>query len=233
MIRIMNTLILLFLLTCRLFTSPLGSVLILDGDHDYLALFEPIINKGPFTVEAWGFMYAPGGGVYSENCLFEQRDKETGFGAATVTILAKNAHDDEASFELRDTESGRIKLAAPIQTFHQWHHYVGIVDSTSIKFYINGQLITAYDFELTGSFDVGIENIAIGRHAYHGFVAGYFNGQIDEMRIWNYARSEEEILSGMDTVIDLEDESAKSKLLAYWRFDDFYKFWKNIFSKIR
>ncbi len=199
----------------------------MDGDGDFIQLFEPIIDFSPFTIEVWALMFSPGGGVYRENCMFEQRSKGTGFGAATVTLLAKNAHEDEASFELRDSASDRIKLAGPIQNLMQWHHYAGVVSDNVIKFYIDGYLVSSFSFQFSGTFNDGIDNIDIGRHACHNIVAGYFNGFIDEMRIWNYARSENEIRAGMHTVVDLEDREAMSRLLAYWRFDDFYEFWKD------
>ena len=204
-----------------------GTALFMDGDGDYLNLFEPVIAKAPFTVEGWAFMASSGGGTYEENCLFEQRSNDTGFGAATVTLLAKNAHQDEASFELRDSESGRTKLAGPIQPLNEWHHYAGVADNAAIKFYIDGILVKTLDITLTGTLNWGIDNISIGRHAYLDIVAGYFNGYIDEMRIWDYARSEGEIRDGMYRTIDLSDEGEASHLLAYWRFDDFYEFWQD------
>ena len=212
-----------FAITC----SFSGTVLYLDGVDDYVKLFEPIINNKPVTIEVWGKMHAPGGGVYKENCFFEQRNPATGFGAATLTILAKNSYDDEASFELRDSNSNRIKLFSYREPYNEWHHYAGVIDSSVIIFYINGVLVDIKEFSFSGLFDVDVGNIDIGRHAYLDIVAGYFNGMIDEMRIWNYARSYDEILQDMHVMIDLTDEESAGKLLAYWRFDEFYEFWKN------
>ena len=201
-----------------------GTALFMDGDGDFIKLFEPIVDQAPFTVEGWAMMAGPGGGLYAENCLFEQRNRETTFGAATVTLLAKNAHQDEASFELRDSESDRIKLAGSIQSFQEWHHYAGVVDNEKITFYIDGIVVNFVNYHFTGAFNTGIDNLSIGRHAYLDIVAGYFNGYIDELRIWDTARSEQQIRDGMFATVDLNDEEEASHLLAYWRFDDFYEF---------
>ena len=204
-----------------------GTALFMDGDGDFMQLFEPIVDQAPFTVEGWAMMAGTGGGLYAENCLFEQRNRETTFGAATATLLAKNAHQDEASFELRDSESDRIKLAGSIQSFQEWHHYAGVVDNEKITFYIDGIVVNFVNYHFTGAFNTGIDNLSIGRHAYLDIVAGYFNGYIDELRIWDTARSEQQIRDGMFATVDLNDEEEASHLLAYWRFDDFYEFWKN------
>ena len=46
-------------------------------------------------------------------------------------------------------------------------------------------------------------------------VGGFFNGVIDEARVWNYARSAEQILSGM-----ARDVPTASGLLGRWSLDE-------------
>ena len=54
-----------------------------------------------------------------------------------------------------------------------------------------------------------------------GFPGRVFNGKIDEVRIWNVARSQSQIQSTMNTILSQEYYSSPdSGLVGYWRLDD-------------
>ena len=51
---------------------------------------------------------------------------------------------------------------------------------------------------------------------------GYFDGALDDLRIWNYARTESEIQSAMGDPLGPDVyQNAASGLIAYYRFDAF------------
>ena len=76
-------------------------MLYLDGQHDYVQLFEPIIKNIPFTLEAWTFIYGPGGGRYYQNPIFEQRNLETVINSPVVVFIIDNG-EGYTSWTMRD-----------------------------------------------------------------------------------------------------------------------------------
>ena len=75
----------------------------------------------------------------------------------------------------------------------QWHHLAGVYDGSKIYLYVNGVLD---NFEFA-SGKLALENspICIGAHPYAKYPGGrrYWNGAIDDIRIYNYALNGTEI----------------------------------------
>ena len=93
-----------------------------------------------------------------------------------------------------------------------WHHVAASWDNTSntISIYIDGTL----DFSTSkgGTITASGNSVEIGRRTTYG----YFNGTMDELRIWNIARTESEIASNKNN-INLSPTS--SGLIACYHFD--------------
>ncbi len=70
-----------------------------------------------------------------------------------------------------------------------WHHVAGIYDGIKLKLYVDGNLeaTTAY----TGSIASGTYNLNIGSNSEAR--GRFYNGAIDDLRVYNYALSEKEI----------------------------------------
>jgi hypothetical protein len=71
-----------------------------------------------------------------------------------------------------------------------WYHVVGTYNGSYVNLYVNGAL-DATPVSASGSIQTNTGDLNIGRYAYVG--TDYFNGTIDEVRIYNKALSEEEI----------------------------------------
>lgn len=89
----------------------------------------------------------------------------------------------------------------------EWAHIAATYDGSTIKIYQNGVLIGSA--AKTGSVG-SITNLFIGAWS------SAFNGIIDEVRVWNIARTEAEIQSTMMMSLN-GDETG---LVGYWRFDE-------------
>jgi len=91
-----------------------------------------------------------------------------------------------------------------------WYHVAMVYDGTRIMNYIDavGQNVQ----NLTGPMATSDQNVLLGRW-YSG---EYLDGYIDEVRVWNTARSQSEIESTMHTELN-GDESG---LVAYWNFNE-------------
>jgi len=83
----------------------------------------------------------------------------------------------------------------PLYSGTGWHHFVYVIDHEENIFslYVDGKLRTSKDMNLAFVFDPPpTTNSAIGRHA-GGQSPYYFNGVIDDVRIYDIALTEEEI----------------------------------------
>lgn len=75
----------------------------------------------------------------------------------------------------------------------EWHHICGTYDGADIRLYIDGEQDTGSPSAYRGEIDTNTNNLFIGR--YSGSTSpGAWNGLIDDVRIYDYALSTEEIV---------------------------------------
>jgi len=126
--------------------------------------------------------------------------KSTGNAESDARIVAKRARD--AAYEMMlITATGRIQIyiktplggtsVNSISSVNdgEWHFIAVTRDEAVVKIYIDGML------DVTSNCDTGSvankSNLYIGR--YPGGAIRYFNGIIDDVRIWNRALSAQEV----------------------------------------
>lgn len=71
-----------------------------------------------------------------------------------------------------------------------WHHVAATYDGSSVKLYVDGALDA--QAAKSGAIGTGTNNVTIGYRPFFSFNR-HFNGSIDEVRIWNVARTHCEI----------------------------------------
>src|SRR5262249_40507622 len=90
---------------------------------------------------------------------------------------------------------------------NQWQHLAGTYDGTNIRIYRNGALVATTPH--TGSVTAA-NFLLIGRWFES------FNGAIDEVRLWNVARSQGELLGSMSQPLF----GTEPGLVGSYRFDE-------------
>ncbi|RZK61150.1 MAG: hypothetical protein EOO59_05765, partial [Hymenobacter sp.] len=93
-----------------------------------------------------------------------------------------------------------------------WQHIAVVYTPTGISFYKNG---VEYVYNTNGGFSLNATNnrFQIGHNP--GFNEP-FQGQLDEVRVWNYQRSQSQIQAGMTA----PPAGSTSGLVAAWRFNE-------------
>ncbi len=99
-----------------------------------------------------------------------------------------------------------------------WTHLAATYDGTKMKLYVNGKIVSekavTTTFKASPSINLFIGNSPADR-------TRGFDGTIDEVRVWNKTRSENQIVSTMNISLDqVYYVSADSGLVGYWRLDE-------------
>lgn len=159
-----------------------GSSLSFDGTDDYIDLGNGSGIRDftdQITVSAWAKYNAYGGGGQSYSVIAVK--------GSPWTFLLENY---SRKIRFRVTVGGLDKNATDSQVheLNRWYHFVGTYDGANIKIYKDGKLVGTTP--ATGNLAVSDVTAKIG--TYQG--TNYnFNGQIDDVRIYNYALTQEQI----------------------------------------
>ncbi|MCK4654352.1 MAG: T9SS type A sorting domain-containing protein, partial [Candidatus Cloacimonetes bacterium] len=194
--------------------SSSGMAASFDGINDCMSIFDNVINTNYFTVEMWALMEGQGGGSNQCNTLFEQRDDQAGDNHSTV-VFHSQASTYKTYFSVRSSIGSLSRVETDSQLYNEWHHYAGVVSSSMIYLFIDGVPVDSTINVQQGNYTSSIDYVDLGRHAYSGYPHAYFNGLLDEARIWDYPRSHNEILINMNNSLSGNEDG----LEAYWNFD--------------
>ena len=74
-----------------------------------------------------------------------------------------------------------------------WYHVAAVYDNKAMKIYLNGQLGGSGTFTCNAGNTSPDKDMAIGARSYDSAMNSYFNGTMDDIRIYNLALSAEEI----------------------------------------
>ena len=168
----------------------------------------PVSGTGGFTLETW---------VKTANSNME--------------IMAQRAPDDiGGEYEFQISITGELYAYAYVGTPYQfqfysnskvndnnWHHVILKRDDNAAYFYIDGVLDNFVEIAASASIDSTID-FAIGcdfRDANK-----YFNGSLDDVRVYNYARTADEILvdynEGKAAKLGEGNQDLNYGLVGYW-----------------
>ena len=101
---------------------------------------------------------------------------------------------------------------------NQWYHVAGIIDAKndSIKLYLNGAEVRTSNFKGERNLTKTTLPLRIGcSHEEEISEHASFAGLIDEVRVWNIARTENQIRSNMYKQL----KGDEAGLVGYWKFD--------------
>ena len=113
------------------------------------------------------------------------------------------------------TTSGWQNVSAPSGSIplSTWTHIAGTFDGSSVKIFING--IEAASTPFIGSLQASTVDLRIGGH-YYVYNNRQWNGVIDEVRLWNIARTETEIFENMENSLS----GSEPGLVGLWRMEE-------------
>jgi hypothetical protein len=94
----------------------------------------------------------------------------------------------------------------------QWAHFAMTWDGTTVRAFVNGvERASKTSTAAQKTLMTGSTPLTIG-----GYAPAFFNGYIDEFRVWNVARTAADISRTMHTTLT----GAEPGLVGYWKFDE-------------
>jgi gliding motility-associated-like protein len=148
------------------------------------------------------------------------------YTGASVDIVSKHTNPGDVnyllrigSFEITTTSGfaafGGVAAAGVTLVQNKMYHVAATYDGAMLKYYVNGCLTGQMAW--TGTMVQSNLITAIGNMST--CQCEQFVGYIDEVRIWNAARTQAEIANNM---LDLPTPTVQPGLLGYWKFDGNY-----------
>ncbi len=192
-----------------------GSALDFDGktEYNYINLGTTdfgIDNK--FTLSFWMKYRSSISGNYIKSIFSKSNNYGTNQGDYTIGIS-----DNKISYRvcngikslLRSSCGSYADDVGDTLEPNKWYYVTNVYDGNNFKTYVNGKLVNSTVFE---GFNLGSNNYLIGTNYFNAYYWA-FNGIIDDVKIYNYARTPRQILEDMNA-------GRKNNPIAYWSFDE-------------
>lgn len=138
-------------------------------------------------------------------------------GSASGYALALNAGRLAPWYYYDATHFIEPGFSGPTDRFvadNLWHHVAFVVDATSGRTFIDGQLVSTQPW--TGSPVTSQSNEPLRFGTYPGGAGKLFNGQLDEVTLWSIALTDSQI----NALMTAPPLGAEPGLQGYWRFDE-------------
>jgi hypothetical protein len=205
----MKLLYILFFCLISSLTIAQNSALIFDGTDEFLSIpHNDDYNIGDgFTIEAWIFANEWQQASWQGSILNKDNqgpDRGYAFRCGDNGIL---------SFVMSVDNTWEEAFTGQIMNVNQWHHVAVVINDGTITLYIDGQASASHSFSGTPS---AASDLPLNIGASPGFGSRHFNGVIDEVRIWNDARTQTELVDNM--TVDLSGNEAN--LVGYFPMNE-------------
>jgi len=201
------------------------------GTNGYVALGNPAaLQLSTFTIECWFRRDGAGtstnsgsGGAMTIPLLAHGRgDQDTGYVHVNWLLGIRETDNvlmadfEEATGSVQAHQNHPVFGVTPIAAGSGWHHAAASYDGTTWNLYLDGNLeATLLVGRPAGNPTVMPASIASALHQ-DGTPEGFFDGVIDEARVWGYARS----LAELQADINAQITGARSGLVARWGFNE-------------
>ena len=199
--------------------SIVDTALDLDGNGSYVEIFDSeSINNilDQVTVSAW--IKCTGFPDTSSPIISKTDERDPEFKNRSYFLNLRS--DGSIRFATSPKGESDVKLYSPTNAIelNTWTHIAGVIDAKNdnIKFFIDGIEVGNRDFMGVKSIYNSKLPLRIGWTQEEVPTHASVKGLIDEVRVWNIARTEADIRADMHTQLNGDEPG----LVGYWNFDE-------------
>lgn len=174
-------------------SGVMGQAILLDGTNDFVDFGLPAslnLTGTAVTLAAWVNTKSLAGSAIQRIISMPYIETD---GSEKYALLINNS-TDLVEFTLSlDTIGDSITAAYSSKYVNEWHHIAGVYENDVMRIYIDGVLVAGPTNHVysTPNITSATGNFLIGR--YGPTFGQYFNGAIDDARVYNRALSQAEI----------------------------------------
>lgn len=193
-------------------TSDAGKALSFNGTNQYVSIpHSSALDPAILTVETWFNLPALPTGADNRRWLVNKNTHEwtQGHYALIITGNQVGAYLNIGGTK-NDVKSATSSINGGI-SINKWYHLAMTYDSVTLKVYLDGALVASSAVNKTRVAGTGAVFIGARQDLYN-----YTNAVIDEVRIWNVARTAAQIKATMNTSV----AANAAGLVGYWKMDE-------------
>lgn len=186
--------------------SQTNQYLDFDGVNDWVSApnaSQLIANSTAMSMTGWFFCNSLG---YGHGMM--------GFRTGNQSFYMIELNTGSIECRFINTANVTAEVVAPNYTVipNLWQHYAWIYDGSSVKLYLNGNLVGSKP--ASGTINLTTIPFAIGKSPIGSFNF-YYNGRIDEVSVWNKALTQSEVQGIMQNQLT----GTETGLQLYYKFD--------------
>ena len=184
----------------------------------------PGLGAEKITLECWFYMETGGastttgtGGITAIPLVTKGRGEADGSNVDMNYFLGINTSGTVLAADFEDAATGANHPFSHTTTItaNTWHHAAATYDGDKWRIYLDGNEAVSSSIGATPRSD-SIQHAAVATAMTSaGTAAGFFKGRIDEVRIWNYARTSTQISATKDTEL-----ATAPGLIGRWGFNE-------------
>lgn len=185
-----------------------GNCLSFDGSNDYVSVPDDasLDMTSALTIESWIYAHA----VNPNDVIII---KNVGNSSLSGFLYGVDGAPGNIKYNFGvgqgAGQSATVKSVNSV-VLNEWHHITGVYDGTNIMLYVDGELIAT-----KGVAGLAANNASL---IFGSFLANgdYFDGLVDEIRIWNVARTQAQIKDNMCKKLT----GSETGLVGYWDMNE-------------